>query len=647
MKAFAAIAGFCASFHLMAGAAWPSIPPEVWAIKDGPKGAVVLEDRMRFTGLVVEYVYRVRIFAETGRSAAEIAELPSNVTEVKGRTVYPDGRQVEFNSRKDFAERRVETGDRSITRTHLVAPGVTADCVVEFLWTESADGMFRGLPKRYTEGLYSTWTMANAFPTQVLAVEVRQPFPLAWSLRPGTVTPPEATTARGAKQFTFKNLPALDQPPYSLRPTLGLPRLVMFWQPEKLAREVGDGPNAFWELAIEEYYKPDYERSIDKGGAFKALAKELTAGLPSNPPEAAVALMERLDGRIINLSGATHEETAQLPKSFWNDFEVKDLTAAAKTGKTNGHGMRLLFYHLLKAAGLKPFLAKVPDRESAVFDWNELNPWQFNVDLIGVQGAGGGFMWFDPALRHATPGVVHPDYTAVPALIIDTTTWKAQRGGVNGLPASVNQRRYTYQLDLDEDADRFTVESAFVGYPEYVERSRYRALEPKEQSKLLKETFEKKMKNLTVAEAEVRHTAEAKTSVTWKLKGSLERESSRRRAVDPFPGMPWPLWVPSTLDETRTASIVLPYLSTQLAVATFKAPKGYVMGEQQDLRKENAFGRVFWVPSFDAATGTAKVVLRVEVLAVSAPAAKWPEFRQFLTWIEEACRRQVVLTREG
>jgi hypothetical protein len=127
----------------------------------------------------------------------------------------------------------------------------------------------------------------------------------------------------------------------------------------------------------------------------------------------------------------------------------------------------------------------------------------------------------------------------------------------------------------------------------------------------------------------------------------MERESSRRRVVDPFPGMPWPLWVPSTLDETRSASIVLPYRSIQLAVATFKPPKGYSVGAQQELRKENDFGRVFWVPSFDAATGTTKVVLRVEVLAVSAPAAKWPEFRQFLTWIEEACRRQVVLTREG
>lgn len=647
MKASVAFPGFCLTLHLMAGSAWPTIPPEVWALKEGPKGAVVLEDRMRFTWLVTERTYRVRIFAEAGRSAAEIPDLPSSVTEVKGRTVYPDGRQVEFNSRKDFAERRVETGDRTHTQTHLVAPGVTADCVVEFFWSESANGLFRGLPDRYSRGLYGTWTLANPFPTQVLSVEVRRPYPLAWSLHPGTALKPEVTSSGDSKQLVFKNLPATDYPPYSLGPALGLPRLVIFWQPDLLAKSVRDGDEEFWSLAIVNFYKPDYEDGIDKGSEFKALAKTLTADLPKEPVAAAVALLERLDGRITNLSQATHEEAALLPKSFWKGFKAKDLAAASQTGKTNGQGMRLLYYHLLKAAGLKPVLAKVPNRQVALFAWRDLNPWQFDADLIGIEGAAGGMMWFDPSLRHATPGVVHPDFTGVPALLIDTATWKGRQGSVGSLPATVNFRRYTYQLDLGEDADRFTVESSFAGYPEFIERGAYRTLEPKEQSKLLKESFEKAMKNLTVTEAEVRNTADAKTSVTWTLKGSLERESSRRRVLDPFPGMPWPLWVPSKLDETRTTAIVLPYLSTQLAVATFKPPKGYAMGAHQELRHENAFGRVFWVPSFDAATGTGKVVLRVEVATLSAPAGKWSEFRQFLTWIEEACRRQVVLTREG
>jgi hypothetical protein len=647
VKVWATLIGFCLSFHLLGGSAWPSIPPEVWALKAGPKGAVILEDRMRFTYLSVEYVYRVRIFAEEGRAAAEIPDLPSSLTSMKGRTVYPDGRQVEFNSRKDFAERRIESGGDERRQTHLVAPGVTSDCVVEFQWSESADGLFRGLPKRYSDGLYSSWMLINRFPTQVMSIEVAQPFPLAWSLNPGGVRPPEASDSWNRKGLTFKDLPAIEEPPYSLRPTLRAPSLVVFWQPDDLRRFVGDGPDAYWNRAIKEHYKEAYEDGIEKGGAFKAFSIELTTNLPAGPTKAAMALLERLDARIANLSHATFAESADLPKDFWKDFSAKDLATAVKQGRTNSRGMRLLFYHLLKAAGLKPVIAKVPDREVSLFSWTHLNPWQFHADLIGVEEAGGGMMWFDPSNRFATPGVVHPDYTAVPALIVNTATWTGSRGVVGSLGANANIRRYTYRLDLEEDADRFQVDSEFAGYPEYVERNRYMALEPKEQSKLLKETFEKAMKNLAVTGSEVKNTSDAKASVTWQLKGSLERESSRRRAVDPFPGMPWPLWVPSKLEEVRTVPIVLPYQATQLAVSSFTVPKGYTMGQHQELQQQNGFGKVFWVPSYDAATRTGKVVLRVEVSTVSASASQWAQFRQFLTWIEDACRRQIVLTREG
>ncbi len=637
----------CLTFRLMAGNAWLPIPPEVWALKEGPTGAVILEDRMRLNVLTIDYVYRVRVFAEAGREAAEIPDLPSTATRVKGRTVYPDGRQVEFNSRKDFAERVIESGNGEQRKTHLVAPGVTTDCVVEFQWSESADGLLRGLPARFYQGLYGVWTLAHAYPTQVMAIEVAQPFPLAWSLSPGAAPAPEVTSSWSGKQLTFKNLPAVELPPYSLRPTLRLPRLVIFWQPDDIRSSVSEGADAYWNQAIRQHYKPDYEESIEKGGAFKTLAVELTADLAGTPSKQAVTLLERLDSRIANLSQATFAESAALPKNFWKDFESKDLAAAAKTGRTNAQGMRLLFYHLLKAAGLKPIIAKVPDREFTLFDWNHLNPWQFSTDLIGIEETNGGMIWFDPTRRFAAPGVVHPDYTAVTALIIDSSTWKGKKGLVGSLGANANLRRYTYRLNLDEDADRFEVDSEFAGYPEYVERNRYMALEPKEQSKLLKEKFEKEMKNLAVASAEVRNTSDAKASVTWHLKGSLEREAGRKRVLDPFPGMPWPLWVPAKLDDSRTAPIVLPYQATQLAIATFQVPRGYTMGPQQELKQQNLFGRVFWVPAFDPATGMGKVVLRVEVTALSAPSAQWAEFKQFLGWIEDACRRQVTLSREG
>lgn len=629
------------------GSAFPPIPASVWALKQGPKGAVILEDRIRFNVTYLDHVYRVRIFAEAGKSAAEIEDLPSLAFDIKGRTVYPDGREVLFNSRKDFAERTVEFGGSQRRRTHLVAPGLTGDCVVEFRWSESANGPFRGLPARLGNGYYGVWNLSNAFPTQERSVEFAKPFPLAWSLIPAPGVTPESSETSSSRKFTFKDLAALEVPPYGILPMLKSPKLLMFWMPENLARSADRGTAFFWEEAIESLYRRELEADIDKGSAYRALSAELTAGLPARPSEAAMELLSRLNARIVNLSHATYAEQAALPKDFWEDFRSKDLNRIAKTGKSNSLGMRILFYHLMKDAKLKPTLAKVVDRTSAFFDWNLRNPWQFDHTIFGVEEPGAGTVWLDPTLRFAMPGVVHPDYTGVPALLIDTGTWKGTSGAVGGLGSAINVRKYTYAMTLDEESDAFELKSEFGGLPEFEERLRYLALEPKEQSKVLKERLELAMKSLQVTSAEVSHTTNAKESFTWAAKGTLERESGRNRMVDPFPGMPWPLWVPSKLEDTRTSSIILPYLATQLAVTTFTLPKGFTMGPHQELRRENRFGKVIWTAALDPESRTVKVILRTEVSTFSAPASEWGSFRTFLGWIEEACRRQVTLSKEG
>lgn len=640
----AALVGAFFMLPLLGGDDFAPIPPEVWAIKSGPKGAVVLEERMTFGITTVEHVWRVRIFSEEGRGAAEIEDLPANAYRIKGRTVYPDGRVVEFNQRKDFGERRVETGSEGLKSLHLVAPGVTADCVVEVRWNENADGILKGLPHRYSSGLYGTWTLVNAYPTQLEVVEVPHRFPLAWSIQPGAFKP-EVTKSMSTQVFTFRNLPAVELPPYALWPMLGAPRLVMFWQPDNMngpaKAGLGDG---YWKDGALAYYKEDYVEGIDKGRAYRALAAEILTGLPKEPVAAACELKLRLDKRIANVSLATFEEAAALPKSFWQELKPKDLDQAAKTGRTSSKGILLLYFHLLKEIGIKPLIAKVPDREVSFFNWNQLNLWQFHQDLIGIQEPGKDPAWIDPTLRFAAPGVVHPDYTGVPALVINSADWSCSKGGVpvSRLP---NTRKYSYTLDLGDEGDRFKVVGEFGGYPEYQERRRYMALEPKEQAKALKERFEKALTSLVVERAEVQHSGDAKVDLSWQLEGVLEREAGRKRVVDPFPGMPWPLWVPSKVDDQRKAAIVIPYLSSQVATATFKVPEGFTMPPHEELKREGEFGRVFWLPTYDPATRTVKVVLRVDVQTVHADAAAWPAFRTFLGWVEDACRRQVTLVK--
>lgn len=78
-----------------------------------------------------------------------------------------------------------------------------------------------------------------------------------------------------------------------------------------------------------------------------------------------------------------------------------------------------------------------------------------------------------------------------------------------------------------------------------------------------------------------------------------------------------------------------------------EVPRGFKPVLQEDLRRENAFGRVFWIAAFDQATKQVAVTLRVEVNTMSRGAEHWEAFRSFLGWIESACRRQVLMVKES
>ncbi|MBI3130418.1 MAG: hypothetical protein HYZ13_03585 [Acidobacteria bacterium] len=469
---------------------------------------------------------------------------------------------------------------------------------------------------------------------------------MAFSLRPGLGIAPVVTEASTYKRFTLSNIPELELPPYAIQPTFNPPALVIFYQPEDLAGVSRKGPEAYWEAASQTVYKDAFEEGLDKSAAFKSLAMELTTGLEGVPSKKAAELMARLDKRIKNLTLATHAEMVSLSKGFLENLNSKDLDKATKTGRTDGEGMRLLFFHLLKSAGIIPKVGMVVDREFNFFDWNSLNPWQFNHRLIGVDDPQGGTAWFDPTCRYATPGVVHPDYTGVPALVIDSATWKPVRGTVATLGAGLNSRRFTYALTLQDEQDEFTLKTEFGGFPEFLERLRFMKLEPSEQSKELKDSLTRSMKNVTIDSAEIQNATDSTKGVLWEVKGRIERESQRKRTVDPFPSMPWPLEVPTKLEAKRTGPIILPFLMTHIAISTFKVPSGWTMGEQQTLKMQNGFGRVVWLPSYDPATREGKVVLRVDVSAMSAGAIEWGAFKAYLGWIEDACRRSVELSKE-
>lgn len=618
---------------LVGGGPFPPVPPSTWEIKGGPEGAVVVERHLVLSGDAVLHAWKIRITSEVGREAAGLGTLSSQAFDFQGRTVFPDGREVPFDAHRDLGERSVSTGSGKASRSHWIPPGVTADCLVEFRWKEP-------LPS-----YHGRWVFTGPFPIRKLILEVPLRFPMAWSIDRGDGVKMAEEKGEGTRRFVAENLPGVEPIAFgvaSLRTPLAFE---VHHQPRELRHAVELGPDRYWSEVAQIYYKNEYESEVVRTGAYPALAAELVQGLEGSPVRRAADLLMRLDQRIVNLGSPTRLERDQVPKDFWKGFRHKDLHWAALTGRTNARGMRLLYYHLLKAAGLVPKVALVADRDERFFEWNRMDLWQFSHELIGVEDPGIGTVWFDPTLRFATPGLIHPDYTGVDALVIDTRSWTGRREMIQAQRGDLNVRRFTYALNLEEEGEAFTLKAEFGGFPEYLERHRYMALGGEEQSRVLKDRLEDKASGITFAQAAVQGATEARVGVTWTAAGHREQEGGRVRLVSPFPGMPWPLMIPSKLEKDRKDPIVLPYLSTHVAVATFSVPEGLQLGAVAPVHVENAFGKVFWVLTPEEGTRKVKVVLRVEVSGLTAGPDQWEAFRAFLAAIEEACRKQVPLEK--
>ncbi|GLH68581.1 hypothetical protein GETHPA_01140 [Geothrix rubra] len=635
----------CAALSLLAGPAFPPVGPEVWALHDSTtegKGALVLEDHVKIHSRYAEFTQRIRILAPAGKGAAEFSGFDKDCYDIAGRTVLPDGQIIPF-SRKDMATKTVaKVGYAEAERTVVVAPGVTDNCLVEIAWKQSKP--YYDI-QRMAFGQMERLTLSGPYPVQKVVVEIPKAFEWAWQVQTGGARKADRTEEGNFTVLTLEGLPGMDNPPYSVAGPRPACRIMLFPVPENLRYAASKGPDAYWNAVGRTILKDYFEQGIDKGRSYRNLLATLSAGLPEAPGPRAVELLKRLDGAIQNTTYPTYQEEAlRSKKDEKAEIDPKDLDAAAERGRTTATGMMFLYWEMLKDLGLKPQVAMVVDRDRAVFDRKLLCWQQFNDLLIGVANPGGDTLWFDPSLRYAAPGVISQDYQGSTALAFDPQNWEAKAFHVPVQGSAVNQRRFDYTLDLGEDEDRFTLRASLTGLPEYGERRTFMALGQKEQNRALQDRLEQKFKGVTFTKAQVEHVVDPTQNVAWSVEGRIERDSGRRRTVDPFPANAWALWIPDRLDPVRKEPIVFPYASAFQEKSRFRIPKGYRLGAVPPYSQANAFGRVDW--SMDLQEGDlCAVTVKVELSRPIAGASDYEAFKAFLGWVREACGRTLILER--
>ncbi|MBL0210510.1 MAG: hypothetical protein IPQ13_06295 [Holophagaceae bacterium] len=635
---------------ITATAGWDPVPAEVWRMKEDPakgiRGGVILSQTIRFENKFVDYIYRIRILSEVGKAAVSFPTFPKEAYNFESRVVTQDGRIVTFNQRKDFAERSVKSARFGVSEKVVIPAGLTSDCVLDLSWRLSSDKSMGGhspLPASSPNSLHIQF--ANVFAIKQLIVELPLQFPFPSLVSPSQTHKPEQSTSGNKKVFIFRDIPPFPDVPYALHSTRQAPFFDSFFLPPDLAPMLREGADAFWARAAESYYKDFFEREVSRRGAYKELSNQILGEVPAGAgPEVVLAcLMRGLDARITNLDWLT--EAARADKAtqinrYWSD---SDLNKAAGHGIATSAGMAVFLVNLLKDAGLNPQIALVMDRDSGMFAYNLMNPFQFTSYLVGVKTPG-GMVWAEPGRRYFPVGILHPDYQGTPCMQIDAKTWVASRLVLSAQPSTTNQSNYVVTITPEEEADAFSVKATFTGYSEWHQRARFMKEAQDSQDKHLKELLEEPRSGVVVKKTRVANAQDPRQPFQWDAEGFVTREEGRRRMVYPFPGTEWAMWIPDEFPKDRKEPVVIPYRKVFNAASTIHLPEGYSFGGIAPFHKRNAIGSVAWTAESQA-DRSIKVSLKVDVTGFFFDAGAYGELKDFLGWVKDAQSRALVLTR--
>ncbi len=610
----------------------PPIPKEVWAIKadaiPGGKGAMVLEEWEGWTG----YRIRFRVVSEAGKSEVHVP-MADRFRDFKGRTTYPDGTFVDFNSAKDLTTQTLKVGYLKLEQQVMVPPGLTADCVVDIIVNDN----------QHQRWDWHIKPILRSIPSQKYTFEAG-PYAGSYQFLPGRGIQPKVTDSGSYRSFEFRDLPADEEVPYALGGALDAPRFVFYQMPWMVTMSAGEPPEKYWRIVAEKYYKWIYNENLKVGRSYRKLSEQVRKDLPPDPQDAARLLMSRLEKVIQNRSFLTLAERAALQNVKDQKFNAWDLELIADQGYTSSVGFYYLFTRILLDAGIHPKLGFVCNRDQWIFQFNLRTPYQFADTLVGVESPGKPMVWLDPGNRLLPAGLVSLSYQGTPGMVIDTGSWEPTKFIFKGDGEQDNMVFREFIWDLGEEEDHLKASFSGTGMPEYFERNRFWEYDKDEQAKRLKDSFASSLKSFQFRKAEVLNALNHSERLYWVVEGAREAEEGRRRTIEPFPGMPYPLRVPDAWPAQRATAIVLPYAMNFTATSKVLLPRGWRLGTLESLDRKNTFGSVRWSTRDiqDGDRSGVEVEYTVNVTRAFAGAAAYEELKTFISWVEEASRRTLV-----
>jgi hypothetical protein len=591
---------------------------------------------------------RIRILNEAGRAWGDVEapffHMEQETILVRGRTTLPDGTTIDLRPDNVFEKEIVKTKDEKYKQTTFSLPGVTDDCIVEYIIVTKAPYNFREWELQKSIPLLEfsyDWVLWEMYLTQdVIDFLVDQPLldftipNYLWLSSSAGQSITRLPSPDNTKEILFRssNIPAFEEEPYSLPVNSLKDRLICYYG-SKIA------PMTYWgKLAqSESNLVTEFCR---KNKEVKEVAEQF-AGLASDREKIAAAY----DWVVTNITNISYFDLHD-PK---DSTKIKDPEPRRSVGDVvkKGYGsiwdINCLFFNLLTELNIDAQYGRGRDRSDDLFT-QQAKYDQFDRSLVEVSSSGLGAKYYCPGYGCTPCGCVPWWMEGTTALMVNADEYLMT---VPFSSPTVNTATIRTQLDVNDDLSLSgTVEASMTG--QYGRSLRYEIFDEKagEHQELLTGAVED---NYPEAEMD---------SIVYTNLGNLK---------EPF-GLSFGLSFPALSEiggkillkpcdylsasenrfvaEERTSPILFDFASDETESVTFKLPEGWaVEAMPTDSTYRNKIGQCEISFAIDE-TGALTVERRLMVKMPYWQVEDYPHIRRLYQAYQKMNEQIVVLAQK-
>lgn len=421
-------------------------------------------------GTSLRVYVRIKIFTDRGRRYAEV-RLPyradlGKITDIKARTVKPDGSIVQVDDDRDVYDRVVVKTARGVWRVKVFSmPAASSGSIIEYRYRQSYPRGFRYFALDLQSDLFIRTLLYRIQPQATSPLDVRWiPFNV-----------PDPSRFAPTWDGTY-NIKAEHIPPFRREPLMPPEQTVKMWGWLHYSNETEKDPERYWK----NYARLMFQRASDETKTTPAIRNVI--GSITHSSDDLRKKLERIYGYVqtqIQNSGLDPRESQGEVAGQQN--ANADETIRRRRG--TARDINRLFIAMARAVGFDARVAELTTRDETFFNRSFPDSFQLNGEATAVVARDGAVEFYDPGSPYCPMGMLSWEKEVVPALVYGRNDSRFVETPVRSARDNVERRRLVVRPHPDGGVG-VQQELNLHGQPALQLRSKLAYVDPKEHGSL-------------------------------------------------------------------------------------------------------------------------------------------------------------------